>query len=72
MAKRNMSLLSRRNAITRRSFVQGLGLAGLAVAFGSPALAQQKPIRVGWIARVGTAEADPGGLDRSGDWNVRR
>lgn len=38
--------------IGRRRVVQGIGAASLAVGLARPAIAQNKPIRMGWIAAV--------------------
>jgi branched-chain amino acid transport system substrate-binding protein len=38
--------------IGRRRIVQGMGVAGLTAGLGMPAIAQNKPIRMGWIAAV--------------------
>ena len=41
-----------RASLTRRHVVQGIGAAGLTGALAAPAIAQNKPIRLGWIAAV--------------------
>ena len=41
-----------RDAIRRRDIMLGAGAAGLAFGMPMPAIAQNKPIRMGWIAAV--------------------
>ena len=41
-----------RHSLTRRRVVQGIGAAGVAGTLAAPAIAQNKPLRLGWIAAV--------------------
>ena len=44
--------MSQLTGIRRRRVVQGIGAASLSAGLGAPAIAQNKPIRMGWIAAV--------------------
>jgi len=41
-----------RGGVTRRGVVQGIGATSLAATLAAPAIAQNKPLRLGWIAAV--------------------
>ncbi|HTE81539.1 MAG TPA: ABC transporter permease, partial [Reyranella sp.] len=55
-------------AVGRRRLVVGAGAAGLASALAMPAIAQNKPIRMGWIAAVSGMFASNA---QAQDWGFR-